>query len=321
MKVAWSDPRCLVCLTVPRVGAPLTQRTDAHVIPASVGGRLSAPNLCKRCNSEMGKAEALLAQDISVRLLLNQLEDRLPPEVVGAVRYRQSFFVDHETYGRVEAGMDKQAELRPKESATIKSDENTLKQALAELDRLDASEERKRALREEFEQAGPSDWIEVRPGYRIERLIDWSDVRFKPTLTDPVVPLHVPVGIAYLYLALSLGEDVYDDALVPVREALQAAMTGDTAAADSYCQANRNGTRIVEPTHLLRAKTDDDCVQVDVQVFRDLVWPVRFPGVRLRGEQTLYVLDVERGTEVWTTKLAQYRIGSLDADLRRTASR
>lgn len=250
----------------------------------------------------MGTAEALLAQDVSVRLLVDQLEDRLPADVVASVRYRQSYFTEHDVYGRVEAGMDKQAELRPQESATIKGDENTLKQALAELDRLGASEVRKAALREEFEQASPGDWIDVRPGYRIERLIDWSDVTFKPSLTDSIVPLHVPVGIAYLYLALCLNEGVYDEVLAPVRSALQAAMKGGTAAADAYC-ANRHGTRIVGPKHLLRAKTEGHDAQLTVQAFRDLVWPVRFPGVRLGGEQTLYVLDVEHGTEVWATKI------------------
>ena len=60
----------------------------------------------------------------------------------------------------------------------------------------------------------------------------------------------------------------------------------------------------MEPTHLLRAKTDNDAVQVNVQIFRDLVWPIRFPGIKLAGEQTLYVLDVEHGTEMWATKVA-----------------
>jgi hypothetical protein len=304
MKLAWSDPRCVICLSIPSTDAPMTQRTDAHVIPQSIGGKLSALNLCKRCNSDMGKTEALLAQDVSVRLLVDQLEDRLPAEVTQAIRYRQSFFTDHEVYGRVEAGIDKQAELRPKESATIKSDENTLKQALAELDRLGASKDRKQELREEFERAGPGEWIDVRPGYRIQRLIDWTDVRFRPSLTDPIVPLHVPVGIAYLYLALCLRERVYADELAPVRKALEGAMAGNAQAADAYCPANRCGTRIVEPAHLLRAKTEDDAVQVNVQLFRDLVWPIRFPGVKLAGKQTLYVLDVEHGTEMWATQIA-----------------
>ena len=304
MKVPWFDPRCVVCLGTAVDGEPMTQPTEGHVIPESIGGKLSASNLCKRCNSDMGGGEALLAQDVSIRLLVKQLEGRLPADLVKRVRYRQSYFTDHEMYGRVEAGMDKQAELRPKESATIKGDENTLKQALAELDRVGATEERKVELRAKFDQAGPGDWIEVRPGYRIKRRIDWMDVKFKPSLTDPIVPLHVLVGVAYLYLALCLRERVYAAALEPVREALRAAMEGDTAAAAAYCADNRHGTRIVEPQHLLRAKTDGDETHVHVQLFRDLVWPVRFPRVQLAGEQTLYVLDLEESTEWWATQTA-----------------
>lgn len=281
----------------------MTQRTEAHVIPAAIGGRLSAPNLCKRCNSEMGKAESQLAQDISVRMRVDQLDDRLPTEIVRAVRYRQRYFVDHEDYGRVDAGFDKHAGLLVQESVTIKSDENTLGQALAELDRLGATEERKQEFRNEFERAESGELIEVRPGYRIERLIDLADVRFKPSLTDPIVPLHVPVGIAYLYLALCLGEPVYGEELDPVRRALQAVIAGDADAADGYCPAGRNGTRLVEPMHSLRATTEGDAAQVNVQIFRDLVWPVRFPGVRLRGEQTFYMIDLERGSEFWASKL------------------
>lgn len=64
------------------------------------------------------------------------------------------------------------------------------------------------------------------------------------------------------------------------------------------------GTGIVEPTHLLRARNDGDDVLVTLQVFRDLVWSVRFPGVTLRGEQVLYSIDLEQNEEWWGTKLA-----------------
>lgn len=109
MRVPWTDPRCVVCLGTPEDGKPMTQRTEGHVIPKAIGGTLSASNVCKQCNSDMGTSEAVLGQDISVRLLVDQLEDRLPEAVVHSIRYRQSYFTDHDDYGRVEAGMDKSA--------------------------------------------------------------------------------------------------------------------------------------------------------------------------------------------------------------------
>lgn len=284
----------------------MTARSEAHVIPESIGGNLSALCLCKRCNNEMGRSEALLAKDISVRRRVKyQLQERLPEKLAAAILKGEQYFADHEDYGRVFAVVDETGELQPKQSATLNDDEHTLARALAELSRLDAPDERKSELREQFEHAEPGDWIEVRPGYRIQRLIDWSEVGFKESLNDPIVGHEVPLGIAYLYLALCLRERVYDPAVQPVRDALKQAIDGDPSTARALLPLDcRMGTDIVEPVHLLRAKEDGDGALVTLQVFRDLTWPVRFPGVSLQGQQTLYRLDLEKNEEWWGTKLA-----------------
>lgn len=304
MKIDWPNERCIICLGTPREDDLMSQRTNAHVIPESVGGKLSAVFLCKRCNSRMGEAEAILPRDISVRLMLDQLEDQLPEELVVGIRYRQSYFADTAGYGRVEAGFDKQGELLPRQSEAIKDDENTLGQIAADLSRHGKGAEEIAAAQTSFHDAAPGEWIEVRPGHRVQKHIDWSEIGFKPKLNDPITPLHVPVGIAYLYLALCLGERVYDIELDPVRKALRTALDGDNSAADALC-ANRHGTRIVETKHLLRAKPDGGGTLVTLQIFRDLVWPVRFPIIVVKGEQTLYWVDVASGEESWATKLPE----------------
>lgn len=284
----------------------MTGRSDAHVLPKSVGGELSALCLCKRCNNEMGRSEALLAKDVSVRRRVKyQLQSRLPEKLASSILKGEQYFADHDGYGRVYAVVDETGQLQAKQSATLKDDENTLAQALAELSRVTASDERKAALREQFERAEPGVWIEVRPGYRIQRLIDWTEIGFEESLNDPIVGHEVPLGIAYLYLALCLRERVYDDALAPVREVLKQAIDGDPSAAREMLPLDRRmGTDIVEPLHLLRAKTDTNAVLVTLQIFRDLVWPVSFPGVALDGAQTLYRIDLEKSEEWWCTRLA-----------------
>jgi len=157
----------------------------------------------------MGRFEAILAQDVSVRLLLDKVEDRIPKNVIKSIRNRQSYFTDHPELGRVEATMDRGGELRTKESASIKDDENTLKQALAEINRLDIEDEekteRQTALRTAFDTAQPGEWIDVRDGYRVQKHVDFSGVAFKPSLTAapgddrhrlPIPrPLHRPPGL------------------------------------------------------------------------------------------------------------------------------
>ena len=64
----------------------MSQRTDAHVIPESVGGKLSAIFLCKRCNSDMGKLEGQLPRDVVILGLVDRLDDVLPTDLVNSIR-------------------------------------------------------------------------------------------------------------------------------------------------------------------------------------------------------------------------------------------
>ena len=118
--------------------------------------------------------------------------------------------------------------------------------------------------------------------------------------------MRCPLGIAYLYLALCLGERVYEEpALGPVRESLRRSVDGDHSAARELLPWDRRmGTDVLEPMHTLRAKAVEGGTQVVLQVFRDLSWPVDFPAVQLGGEQTLYVLDLEHSSENWRSKAA-----------------
>ena len=302
MKALWPDERCILCLGTPQPGTPMTARSDAHVIPRAIGGRLSARFLCKRCNGRMGQFEATLAQDVSVGALVDRLEAQLPEKVIKSIRNRRRYFTNHLELGRVEAAMNKKGNLQPKESETFKSEENALMEVHAELDRIGARAAERGAFADAYDQAVPGDWVDVRPGFEIRKPIDLTDVPFTPSLTEPTLtPPWVLVGIGYLYLALCVDEGIYDPVLQPVRDALQAALDGDPTAAGAFCCANRHGTRIVEPVHMLRAKPDDDGTIVTFQVFRELVWRVRFPGV-VNPEQTPYSLNIATGEERWMSR-------------------
>ena len=192
MRVPWPDQRCVVCLERPRADDEQTQMTDGHVLPQSVGGKLSAPFLCRRCNSKMGEAEAILPRDVTVRLIVDRLEHELPPELVKTIRYRQGYFADTEEYGRISAGMDREGELTPRQSETIKDDENTLRQIASELRRHGPDEEEIVKQQEAFGQAPPGDQLEVTPEFTVTKGIDFSAIPFRPNLDDPLTPPRVP---------------------------------------------------------------------------------------------------------------------------------
>jgi hypothetical protein len=231
MKIAWRTARCIVCLATPESGDARSQMTDAHVVQESVGGRLSASFLCKRCNDEMGRVESFLPRDITVRLQVDAIRDQLPPNLVNSILAEQEYYADTDQWGRLTAMMDEHGELQLKPSAAIKGDEHTVHQLEAALQRDNASPERVAEVRSAFELASANEWIDVAPGYRVQKHMDLSGVTFKLALTDPIVPLEVPVWIAYLYLALCLGDAVYDAALDPIRTSIRSAIAGDPTAA------------------------------------------------------------------------------------------
>jgi hypothetical protein len=289
-------------MRTPNAGREYSQMTDAHVIPESVGGRLSASFLCKACNDEMGRVESFLPRDISIRLEVDTISEQLPADLVSRILCGQEYYADTEEWGRLTAVMDANGELHLKPSAEIKGDEHTLRQFEKALAREEATPERVTEVRAAFEQAAENEWVDVVRGYRVQKHIELSDVTFKLSLSDPIVPLEVPVWIGYLYLALCLGDRVYGDELAPIREAIRAAIAGDAVAAAAL-STNRHSTDApAEATHILRAMAVDGATRVTLQIFRKLVWPLFFPNVSLGGERTLYQANVATKHEFWAAR-------------------
>ena len=72
MHIHWPGDRCILCLKQ-------TALTNEHVIPESIGGRLTSNILCAHCNSTFGsKIEAAARSDPSIRIAVENLSGRIP---------------------------------------------------------------------------------------------------------------------------------------------------------------------------------------------------------------------------------------------------
>jgi hypothetical protein len=199
MQVPWETERCIICLCKPADDQPLSRLTDAHVVPESVGGQLSARFLCDRCNSEMGRVEGQLPRDVALIEVVRALEHRLPSELARGILQHAGWFADTKDYGRLEGRESRGADFALRESESIRTDENVRRQIRAELRRRGVLEEAVDGKVAEFEQAADSADLEIAPGFTIRKHIDLSGVSFERTYDEPLAPQAIMLGIGYTF--------------------------------------------------------------------------------------------------------------------------
>lgn len=298
MKVDWPDDRCIICFGRPQQGKPMTERTEAHVIPESLGGKLWAPFLCKQCNSDMGRLEGVLPKDVMILDLVDRLHGVLPSDLANSVYRHAGYFADSEEFGRIYGGLDEKLTLTPQESETIRGERNTLRQIEAAL-RWDGADDA--TIKEKlsgFAKAVDGERVDVVPGLAVVKGVPLDALEWKRTYDVPIVSRAVPLGIGYLYLALCIGGHVYGTVLEPTREQLRRAMAGDETLGKEWPFKPMRSKKPPEPRHALAATQEEEGVLVRIFFFRELVWPVRFPDVVLRGVEPFYLIDLVNGDEV-----------------------
>ena len=298
MKIDWPDERCIICLGTPRCGDLLSQRDDAHVIPRSIGGKLSSPFLCKRCNSDMGgKLEGQLPKEVVILDLVDRLQDQLPPKLSRGIVRNAGYFVDIEEFGLIDGRFSTDGVLTPKESENIRSERNALRQIEKVLRQSGADEMTVRKKVAEFVKADFGASVEVLRSLTFVKGVSPSDGDWKRSYDEPIVSWAVPLGIAYLYLALCIGGHIYGKALESTRVTLRRAMAGEIATTDEWPFEPMRAQCPPEAKHALWVTQETDGVLVKIALFRECVWPVRFSGVSLRGPAPSYLVDLMTGEE------------------------
>jgi hypothetical protein len=72
VELPWFDNRCILCCNNSGL-------TEEHIIPESIGGRLSIKFLCSDCNSILGRTvEKAAKSDPSIRIAIENLSKKIP---------------------------------------------------------------------------------------------------------------------------------------------------------------------------------------------------------------------------------------------------
>lgn len=277
MQLEWPFSWCAFCLAAFGVGQSHPhRRTDSHVIPESLGGRLSTTALCFACNSRTGeKWEQTLPVDPTLRAEIERFSD-----VLGAFERQRS------RAGREWVAKTAHGSLKMKR--TKHGDWKATDTRQEDGSRLKSGAEGRRELRGRLAAGGLSlEEIKI----AIERFERGEDVRvgeftFKSHTAD--LELSLPwdadpahrkafLSIATHFLAVVVMDGIRTDALEPVRRALAGAdREGDDAA---WTLLPMQAPRDSEPWHRLLLSEGEPHAVVDVCLFGRWRYLVHFNAV------------------------------------------
>ena len=288
MNVSWQGDKCIVCLDD-------SSLTREHIIPSVLGGILTCKFLCRHCNSLLGSSvEASVKTDPSIRLAVENLRATIP-----GLSHKLTEGQDYVSQGPggTERGTIHDGEFRvsphnntdgsltlptPEAQEAItnilwkKGDEHLVPEALQNLDAAPENEEISLA----------SDLHSV----------TWSIERIEPDLSrnEPMSPL-VPLKIAYEFIALHLGTEMYDKApqMIKLRSVIRDQIEHDPCYSIEPFMAGD-----YRPFHGIAFEGNNPHATVQIRFFGKLAYRVHLKQLAVGGPQFVYTHRLDSNEDV-----------------------
>lgn len=281
MRIESDFRQCIVCLEAPA-------DTWEHVIPRSLGGRLQAKLLCSTCNSTLGSTlTSKLRSDPSIRFAMETLKDELP-ELYASAQERLPF------QGKADDGS----------VVTVVSKDDIPRVLFGQGAKgsiIQDPRDAKRRLRKALTKQGlPTEEIE-NWGARFDQLKEDQTLATpdgsvfvkhpipatRPLLTGECVDERLPALIAYEFLALLMGNMIYEHCFDEIRQFIHPGERTDR------CTIERLGAERYGTFHALDLQIGEEDFTIFVRFFRCLVFSVLFSRFRYLGIDGVYLEDLK----------------------------
>jgi hypothetical protein len=292
-------PASFDCCTICNKNKPLTSE---HIIPESVGGTLEAEIQCVDCNSKLGSELVFQAkQDPVLRLAIQQLKDKLP-DLYLSMEEGQRYWAKDASGKAVPVKLKKgkfqtQAHRRNDGSLildTRKAEKNLRTMLAKEGLEYGQINESLRRLKES------PDNVRVRLSNQ-RSAIKWTVISSFPTLEKPEMSPRLVAMIAYNYLCLLIGNDVFNEWFAFMRDFILTGKPTDRIKIESFTSRN------YECYHRLYCEFDDEEARVKIVFFGWLLYVVHIAGFVYKGPDFVYVEDLKnkRGLLAESIELAK----------------
>ena len=283
MEVAWSMPRCILC-----GGGDEIARE--HVIPRRIGGILVVKFLCRACNSTLGRgAESAVKNDPEIRKSIERL-GRVRPDLRDELQEGLKY-IGRSGLGEVQ-GVLRKGEFIAKTQPH--SDGSLVVPPSSSFDHVT-----RMAVRE----GGNPLWVTANqlrnlpPGGSVEAAPDilvtnWAIDEIKPDVDGPEIDRVVPAKIAFEFLALHCGENIYENPtqLASIRKQL---LDGSLSKGDIRVQRLR--ARNSGLFHGLVFEGNKPGARVQIRLYGSLAFRVEFSRIAVECARFGYTHDLVAG--------------------------
>lgn len=298
MNLEWTDERCILCTLAPseRLArcSETADFTEEHLIPEAIGGRLTCHFLCQHCNSTLGQIEAHLKGDARVRLAIENLKDSLP-KLWASMSEGQPYHAlgpGGTVGGRLKNGVLRVNSAERPDGSIIQPVDDSAKTVRTILQRRGATRNEISNAELRFMDLPEGSRIKVANGIEV---IKWTPNESYPAVNSQGIDPRALLKMAYEYLALHLGGNIFHQYFDPVRSAL---LPGGVLPNFCSVQEKRVAERKYEPFHGLVVKNTANGSVVKIRLFGYLSYPVLFFGVQiLSAKSHCYTLHLDTNQE------------------------
>lgn len=288
MKIPWNDDRCIFCVQKNLLSIE-------HLIPRSIGGKLTSQFLCKSCNDRCGHTfESNVKSDLSIRLAAAHLIHEIPI-LFDFIENGQEYITNvgpERRAGWLKDGSIRGIEGKLSDGSTIHLEENTPNALRTILNRSGECIETIETVIRKFEESAYDTTIELAPGLRIRK---WKDQISTPNLAgEPANPL-IFLKIAYEFAALLAGSAILEENqnLQSIRHALLNADEQFAKKSVERLFAQEYGS-----FHGICYHGNDPEAVFQIRLFGKLAYRVRLPGISIDVKPITYTHYLVSGEEI-----------------------
>ena len=288
MELPWFDSRCILCLKS-------SDLSEEHIIPESIGGRLSIRFLCSSCNSILGRTvEKAAKSDPSIRIALENLSHKIP-DLYSQLTEKQPF--KGKSKAGTVPGYYRNGEFVVKstkmaDGSLIQPTKTARKSIEMILRRQGCTQGQIEEALSKFDLTASNEISEIHSGLEVSKWdLEKTELNFNGTsLMNPLVPLK----IAYEFIACHLGASICASGhqLEVVRNALL------TQNADNECfQVERLNAKEYKPLHGIVLERNKQYAQVQIRLFGWLAFRVHFKKLRVYAPRFAYTHFLDTNIE------------------------